>query len=506
MSRVFRCFVLHLVLVFSASAALAAAKGEITVTLLHVNDVYEIRPMDGGKNGGLARVATLVNQVRAEVPRTVFSLGGDTLSPSVASNTFQGAQMIAAWNALKLDVAVLGNHEFDFGPEVLRQRIGESRFPWLGANVWLANGKPLEGVGRSLLLDLGGMKIGFLGVVTADTATSSKPGDGIRFADPIAAARWEAARLRARGARAIVALTHLDMATDQRLAATGIADVILGGHEHAMLQSLVGRTPVFKAGSDARHLVRVDLMFSARTQRLQGMDWAMLRVTDAVPDDPAAAAVIAGYEGKLAELLDLPVGETTVVLDARQETNRSRETNLASWIADVYRIRTGADAALVNGGSIRSNTSYGPGKLTKRDILSILPFENPIVKLAASGRVLREAIEHGLSEIHRSSESGQFPQVSGIRYRYDAGRPAGSRVVEITVNGAALDERRIYALAVNTYIAEGGDGYAMLNGLRYLIAPENALTESAEVIEALAVQGKIAPATDGRIEAVAGAR
>ncbi|MGB0127709.1 MAG: 5'-nucleotidase C-terminal domain-containing protein, partial [Rhodocyclaceae bacterium] len=288
--------------------------------------------------------------------------------------------------------------------------------------------------------------------------------------------------------------------TDQRLAATGAADVILGGHEHALLQSLAGRTPVFKAGSDARVLARIDLVFNAQIKRLKHIDWAMLPVTNAVADDPAVAEVVAGYERKLAALLDQPLGETAVLLDARQEANRSRETNLGSWIADVYRARTGADAAIVNGGSIRSNTTYGPGRLSKRDILSILPFENPIVKLEVPGRVLRQAIEHGLSEVHVSSESGKFPQVSGIRYRYDAVRPAGSRLLEITVSGSPLADDQRYAVATSSYLAEGHDGYTMLKGLRYLIAPENALSESAEVIEALAAARTISPATDGRIE------
>jgi 5'-nucleotidase len=199
-------------------------------------------------------------------------------------------------------------------------------------------------------------------------------------------------------------------------------------------------------------------------------------------------------------LLDRPVGETAVVLDARQQTSRSTETNLGDWLADIYRIRTGADAALVNGGSIRSNTTYGPGPLTKRDILSILPFENPIVKLDVSGQVLRQALEHGLAEIDQSNESGRFPQVSGIRYRYDARRPAGSRLVDVTVAGVPLDAARHYGLAVNSYLAGAGDGYTMLPSQRYLLSPENALSETAEVVEVLSSNSPIAPAVDGRIE------
>jgi 5'-nucleotidase len=494
---------IRLLAILAATVAGVAFGAEQRITLLHINDVYQGGPVDKGRNGGLARVATLRDRVRAASPDTMLLLGGDTLSPSVASNTFKGEQMIATWNALRLDMAVPGNHEFDFGPEIFRRRVAESKFPWIADNMSdRASGQPFGGTQWAQVRRFGRIKIGFLGVITADTSQTSKPGPGVRFSDPVATAKRAAARLRAQGATIVVALTHLAMAEDLRLAATGAVDVILGGHDHVLMQSLAGHTPIFKAGSDARLIARIDLIVDPRTRRLKNIDWLLLPVTADIPEAPEVAKVIAGYESQLATLLDKPVGETTVALDARQEASRSRETNLGDWLADIYRTSTGADAALVNGGSIRSNSTYGPGELSKRDILSILPFENPIVKLDVPGSVLRQALEHGLAEIDVSNESGRFPQVSGIRYRYDAHRPAGSRLLDVQVAGAPLEATRHYALAVNGYLAGGGDGYAMLRGLPYLLAPENALSETAEVIEALAKNSPIAPATDGRIERI----
>lgn len=494
------------------AAALALALGILSglaladtqrITLLHVNDVYQIGAVDKGKNGGLARLATLRERVQAESPDTLLVFGGDTLSPSVASNTFRGEQMIAAWNALKLDLAVPGNHEFDYGPDVFRQRVAESHFPWIADNLSeRGSGKPFGGVQRAQIRQFGKVKVGFVGVITADTALTSQPGKAVRFSDPVTAAQRSAAQLRARGATVVVALTHLVMADDLRLARSGSVDLILGGHDHAVMQSLAGHTPIFKAGSDARMAARVDLLVDTQTRRLHNIDWELLPITDELPEQADVAKVVGVYEAQLSALLDKPVGATTVALDARQLPNRSQETNLGDWLGDIYRTRTGADAALINGGSIRSNTTYGPGPLSKRDILSILPFENPIVKLDVPGSVLRQAIEHGLAEVHLSNESGRFPQVSGIRFRYDARRPVGSRLLEIEVAGAPLDEERHYALAVNGYLAGGGDGYAMLRGLPFLLAPENGLSETAEVIEALAAQSPIAPLSDGRIERV----
>lgn len=498
-------FVRALVLCCALLAGIALA-GEQRVTLLHVNDVYQTGPVDRGQNGGLARLASLRDRVRAESPDTLLVFGGDTISPSVASSTFRGRQMIAGWNAAKLDLAVPGNHEFDYGPEVFRQRVADSNFPWLADNVLdRATGKPFGGLKRAELRRFGKLRIGFLGVLTPDTASSAKPGPGVRFEDPLMAARRAAARLRARGADIVVALTHLPMDEDFALAASGSVDLILGGHDHGVVQSLVGRTPVFKAGSDARHAVRVDLVADTDTHKLKRIDWGLLPVNAELPEDPAVARAVGAFEQQLGMLLDQPVGETAVVLDAHQLSNRSRETNLGNWIAEIYQASTGAELALLNGGSIRSNTGYGPGALSKRDILSILPFENPIVKLEISGEVLRAALEHGVSAMHLAAESGRFPQVAGMRFRYDARRPVGSRVLDIEVAGRPLDENRRYSLAVNGYLAGGGDGYAMLRGQRFLLAPENALSETDEVIGALAAasaKAPIAPKVDGRIERI----
>lgn len=492
-----------LALLLNLLSTLAFAGQEVHVTLLHVNDVYQISPVDKGTRGGLARLATLKKQVLAESPNTLLLLGGDTLSPSVASNTFKGEQMIATWNAAGLDLAVFGNHEFDFGPDILKSRMGESRFPWLGANVHEKAGNALFGNAKAgEILTFDGVKIGFLGVVTATTAQSSQPGASLRFDDANVEARREAGRLRAKGAMVIVALTHQDMAQDRKLAETGAVDLIMGGHEHVLMQALAGRTPIFKAGSDARLVARLDLFIDKSSRRLTHLDWHMLPVDAGLPEDPETAKVVAGFEDRLSVLLDKPVGETSVMLDARQEACRSRETNLGDWLADIYRSRTGADAAMVNGGTIRSNTTYGPGKLSKRDILSILPFENPIVKLDVTGKTLRAALEHGLALIHESKESGRFPQVSGIRYAYDSRLPVGKRLTDVKVNGAPLDDERHYALALNGYLAGGGDGYEMFKGLPFLIAPENALSETAEVIEALAAGSPIAPKLDGRIRSL----
>ncbi|HLL69862.1 MAG TPA: bifunctional UDP-sugar hydrolase/5'-nucleotidase [Pyrinomonadaceae bacterium] len=483
-------------------AAQEAAGATVRVTLLQVNDVYQISPVDKGKRGGLARLATLRKKVLAESPHTLYLLAGDTLGPSVASNIFKGRQMIAAWNATGLDYAALGNHEFDFGDAVLRERMRESKFTWLGSNVFdRKTGKLFGDMPPFVVREFGGVKVGLFGLITTDTKQTSSPGPDVEFRDPCQTAREMTRQLRTRGARTIVAITHLTIENDKRLARCAPdIDVIIGGHEHTVLQSLSGRTPIFKMGSDGRNLGRIDLNIYSRNGELESVDWEIIPVTEEVADDAQAAAVIAEYEKKLSAELDLPVGRTTVELDARQETNRSRETNLGSFIADAYRKYANADAAILNGGSIRSNTTYGPGALTKRDVLSILPFENPVVKIEVTGATLRAALEHGVSRVREEREAGLFPQVSGLRFTYDGRLASGSRVTNVTVGGAPLDPAKTYTLAVNTYVLGGGDGYTMFKGARLLLKPEEAQVEPAMLMNIISAAGEISPQTDARIQ------
>ena len=469
------------------------------ITLLQLNDVYQTAALDDGKSAGLARVATLRKKILAEAPNTLFLLAGDTISPSVASTIFKGQQMIAAWNALGLDYACLGNHEFDFGPDVLIARMKESRFGWLGSNVIdRRTNQPFNGMPRYVIRKVGGVKVGLFGLLTTDTATSSKPGGNIRFVDPLLTARVLVKRMRAQGAKLIIAVTHLTMSEDKLLAATGLADVIIGGHEHELLQSLAGRTPIFKWGQDARLLGRIDLNVDARTGRLISMDWAGVPVTDATPDDPIVAVVIKEYEDKVSAELDKPVGRTAVELDATTLANRTKETNLGNFIADAFKQATGADVGLLNGGSVRVNKIFAAGGLSKRDTLAILPFENPVVKLAVTGAVLRAALENGVSQVVEESESGRFPQVAGVQFDFDGRKPAGSRVVKITVNGQPLDEKKTYTLACTTFLANGGDGYAMLKGAQTLVDPQSAQIDSTVLANAIVAAGEIAPQVEGR--------
>jgi 5'-nucleotidase len=489
-------------LLFAQHAPLARQQQQractVRVTLLQVNDVYRFTPADRGARGGLARVSTLRKRIMQESPHTLFLLSGDTISPSVESITYKGAQMIDAWNQVGLDYSVFGNHEFDYGDEELLKRVRESKFRWLGANVVDAKtGKPFGDAPLFEVRQLGGVKVGIFGLALPETKTTSKPGPTTEFRDPCETARAVIPQMRAAGAQAVVALTHLSLAQDKALArcAPGL-DVIIGGHEHTLLQSSSAGVPIFKMTADARDLGRIDLNIDPATGKVESIDWEVIPVDATVPDDPAFAPVVEKYARLTAELSH-PVGATTVPLDARSATSRSEETNLADFIADAFRSASGADVALINGGSIRADDVLPAGELTVRDVLSILPFGNDLAAIEVTGEALLQALEHGVSLTAPGAEPGRFPQVSGLRFGFDASKPAGARVSGVTVGGRPLDLKKTYTLVTTSFIAGGGDQYAMFKGRPNVLKTK--LTDSGVLRKAIEDAKSIAPRTDGRI-------
>ncbi len=471
-----------------------------TLTIVHVNDLDRL---DGsGGRGGVARLAAVVREVRAgSAGRVLVTNGGDAISPSLLSSFDRGAHMIDLFNRVGFDAMVLGNHEFDFTPAVTVERIAEARFPILSSNAVEPDGTLIDGVTGHLLLEVGRYKVGVFGLTTVTTAIKSSPAP-VTFRPVVEVAAEQAEKLREAGADLVIALAHTDRAEDAALMRQGAVDLLLSGDDHDMKIEVGPETTFVESGEQAEFVTVVEVVMGT----VEGRDgprfvWEpSFRVvnTVSVAPDPEIEAVVEEYLARLSEELDVEIGATAVALDSRRRVVRSRETGIANLIADAMRAATGADVALINGGGIRADKVSPPGTiLTRRDVRSELPFDDKTVVLEVSGADLRAAVEHGVSEIAKGA--GRFAHVSGMAYRFDASKPAGRRIAGVTVGGAPLDPARTYRLATFDFLGRGGDGYAMLATAPRIVDANAATLAAAQVIEAIAAAGEIAPRVEGRI-------
>jgi 5'-nucleotidase len=464
------------------------------LTILQLNDVYSTLPVDGA--GGLARVATLKRQLAAEGRTPFLMLAGDFLSSSVASTVFQGEQMIAALNAAGLDLATLGNHEFDFGPDVLIQRMREARWEWVVSNVLDARtGKPIGGAAPYVLKTFGTLKVGFIGLCLASDGLTKDRLGRIRLIDPVEAAATYVPILKKEQAQVIVALTHLSFAEDRALAERfPEIDLIVGGHEHFPITAFEGRTLISKSGSDAKVVARIDVL--RRETGAIARFHELIPMTSSFADEPETAKVVAAYEARLGPELDKPVGSAGVPLVGVASRLRASETNLGNLVADALRAEARSDVALVNAGGIRGDRVHPPGPLTRRALIEIHPFGNVVCTLSVLGRVIVQALEHGVSRL--PAAAGQFPQVSGLSFQVDSAAPAGQRIRGVRVGDAALDPARTYTVAIPDFLLLGGDGYTMFASETVVVGPEDGPL-MALALEKQVAGKEVAPRVEQRI-------
>ena len=482
-------------------AALPAAAAPLSLTIVHVSDWDRMEGRNGA--GGAARIAAVVAEERARAAarggHAIVTFGGDMISPSLMSGIDKGRHMIELADAVGFDIGVLGNHEFDFGPDVLRRRLSESRMTWLAGNVRYRGGGRFPGTRATAMVERGGYRIGFLGLTTADTPEISSPGEAVTFAPVAAAGAALARRLWREGAELVIALTHDELARDLAvLAAAKEIDILLGGHDHLLLARHDGRQAAMKAGSQGDHVAVLDLVVERRKGRAVWTPGFRLRSTAGLAGDRAVAARVAGYRARLDRELGAVIGETRTALDTRRVAVRAGETAFGNLVTDVMRAATGSDIALANGGGIRGDTAYPAGTaITRETVLTELPFGNRTVKLRLTGAQIEQALEHGVSQVERAA--GRFPQVSGLAFAFDPRKPPGARVTRVTVGGAALRPDRSYTLATMDFLARGGDGYGVFRAGEVLIDARSGGLTASQVIERIAASGTVAPAIEGRI-------
>jgi 2',3'-cyclic-nucleotide 2'-phosphodiesterase (5'-nucleotidase family) len=356
------------------------------LTILHTNDLHaHLQPNSSGM-GGFAYLATALRNERAHCEACVYLNAGDLVQGTPVSTIFHGEPVYQLANLLRIDIATLGNHEFDYGWSEIEKFVGLARFPIVSANVLDAAGRPATG--KAYVIEtVGGIRIAVIGAVMGDLvgnfATPAVMGSW-RVIPPVEAVRRAVSEIGT-SADLIIVLAHIHTAeTEAILRTVPQVAVVIAGHEHdgyPALKNIEGRFAV-QGKSYGVELGRLDLRVDVPRHSVVSADWKRIPIdSKTISPDIEVAEAVAGWEGKVSKVVDVPIGVARHTLSKRE---------LRVLVEQAMADQTGADIAWVNTGNIRDILPEGP--LLARHIWNILPFDNLILLGRFQGRQLPEAI------------------------------------------------------------------------------------------------------------------
>lgn len=525
-----RIFSVFLVLVFLMAGCAALdykpSNVEHSLVVLHTNDhhghpmAFFNYPCPG--QGGLPARATLVNNVRADHPNVLVLDAGDFNTGRPESNFFKAEPDIKGYNYIKYDALGMGNHEFDINWDNMQAQIAASEFPWLCANV-KKNGKTLANVKPYIIKDYKGFKVALIGLLTSQTAATGNPDHikGLVFEDEVAVARKLVPKLKKK-ADIVIALVHMGIYDDmdrgsKRLAAKvpGLA-LIVDGHSHTKLDEAVivknevsGKDiPIVQAKDWGLYVGKAMLKF--KSGEVTGFNWSALPVNvqkrikkdgektcifveEKLEKDQALLAMLKPYKDRVEAELSVVIGSADKAFI--NDMTRKEETALGDIVSDSqlwYMKKMGFDIdfAFQNGGGIRA--TLGSGDIKKKTIYEVLPFDNSITMVALKGYDVIALFDQAAGNVGK----GAMPQVSeGVSFIINT---ATAKAENLMINNKPVDPSKVYKIALNSYLAAGGDGYKVFKK-RIDFYDSSNMQRDAFIDYVIAKGGKITPKTYGRI-------
>ena len=544
----------------AAQLATVASSANKAVQVLQLSDLHGA--IEVGGSFGAALLTSNWDADRAANAATVAFTSGDNIGAAPPISTeFEELPTIETLNAMKLDAGAFGNHEHDRNIAHVQKIIGASDFQWVVSNY---NDGALDVLKSGTkqaksytIIERAGIKIGVVGANTSETIEQVFPGNldytdasGAKktiVIDPgVAGINKAIVDAKAAGADLVIALVHQGWLENADGVSKGIlntmaaqikgAAAIYGGHSHQTFASVIPGSPrvapvvLGQTRNAGVEYTRTQICMKYGKVVGQSIQHVLKAaaptintgvVSTVTTQDVAAAAMVKKYKDQLSAKLDVKIGQVSGVFPrgGSPAVERSGETPMGNYIADLMRAKYKTDFAIQNGGGIRDTfpaktyipantalvrTGTGPLDVTLGDAFTVYPFGNQIATTVVTGANLWKALENGVGG--NFPGDGRFPQVSGLKYSFDASKPIGSRIVEVTkLDGTAIaKDSKEYTLTTLDFLIYGGDGY--LN----VFSPSQAKVQGAlldvfvEALRADMAAKKVTqvPAADGRIKKV----
>ena len=419
--------------------------------VLYFQDMKEFEPRvwkDGTEHGGMARLATVLQELEAEEDGAVISVGGDVASGTLFNSMYRGVPFIEAFNELGVDVANFGNHDFDFGANYALDLVRQSQFTWISSNLTTADGTPFSPNGTTAVVNDGDLKIGFLGLT--DELQRTPASRDVLVQDFVTSAKVAVKSLQADNVDAIVLLSQISK-DDTHTVMESVPEIHAALREENSAQSPAEHSQtadgrwILAPEADYGTVEHLDITKNRTTGAVTVLPRS-IKVDATIQDDPTWTAKSKDYYAKLDEELAVQVG------NAGQDLSKA---DLGYLVADGYRNYFETELGIQNGGGQRAEIKAGP--VTLRDLKSVLPFGNSVTAVKATGAQIRLLLEQGLQS--NPNGGGGFPRTAGLEFTFDPDAEFGKRVTDIKLeSGEPFNDAATYTLAVSRFIAEGGDG------------------------------------------------